>query len=149
MTQPARFRPFLPASERISISRAARLTNLTIRAVRFYEERGLIVSHRNANQCRTFDTLAFERLQMIADLRAIGIGLDKIGAILDLRASQGEGKARQALLTVLKEHHDHLVGRTAELQALAARLGLTFEEDVNSKAPPVRRLDRLPTPNAV
>ncbi|MCE3289677.1 MAG: MerR family regulatory protein, partial [Caulobacter sp.] len=47
MTQPARFRPFLPASERISISRAARLTNLTIRAVRFYEERGLIVSHRN------------------------------------------------------------------------------------------------------
>jgi DNA-binding transcriptional MerR regulator len=117
---PARLKPSI--ATRISIGRAARLTGLTIRAIRFYEQRGLIAGRRNARDIRTFDAADLDRLAQIAELRAIGVGLDEIAALQD-RAETGP------LRNLLEQHRSQLTERLARLDALARRTGIALTQE--------------------
>ncbi|MDB5469518.1 MAG: transcriptional regulator, MerR family [Caulobacter sp.] len=120
---PARLKPSI--ASRISIGRAARLTGLTIRAIRFYEQRGLIESRRDARDIRTFDAADLERLAQIAELRAIGVSLDDIAALAEADAMPGGGSP-DALRDLLREHHQRLTARLACVDALASRAGVAL-----------------------
>jgi DNA-binding transcriptional MerR regulator len=65
----------------------ARATGSTVRTIRFYEEEGLLkpaeVSDGGHRRYREED---LERLQLISDLRELGLSLCEIKSILDLRA---------------------------------------------------------------
>lgn len=122
---PTRFKPSI--ASRISIGRAARLTGLTIRAIRFYEQRGLVEGQRDARDIRTFDAADLERLAQIAELRAIGVSLDDIGALAEADGLPGGG-APEALRALLRAHHEGLSARLARVDALAARAGVSFSE---------------------
>ena len=67
----------------VTIGELCSLFGLTPRAIRFYEERGLVTASRDARNRRIFDRCARWRLQVIADLRRGGLGLDDIGELLD------------------------------------------------------------------
>ena len=114
---PTRLKPSI--ASRLSIGRAARLTGLTIRAIRFYEQRGLIEGRRDARDIRTFDAADLERLAWIAQLRAVGVGLDEIAVLAEAGAAQGLGET-------LRRHHDQAVARVAGIEALAGRLGVAL-----------------------
>ena len=116
---PTRPKPF--RASRISIGHAARLTGLTIRAIRFYEQRGLIEGQRDARDVRTYDAMDFERLARIAELRAIGVSLDDIAALITADALPGSADPEGRLGDLLRAHRRALVTRLAALDNLAAR----------------------------
>jgi len=120
---PARLKPSV--ASRISIGRAARLTGLTIRAIRFYEQRGLIEGQRDARDIRTFDAADLERLGQIAELRAIGVSLDDIAALAEADALPGGGSPDR-LRDLLGAHRRHLSARLARVDAMADRAGVLF-----------------------
>lgn len=64
----------------------ARATGHTVRAIRFYEEEGLLkpaVVSEGGHRRYTPDDL--ERLQLISDLRELGLSIGEIRAVLDIR----------------------------------------------------------------
>ena len=60
------------------------LFGLTPRAIRFYEERGLIESRRDQSNWRRYDGAARRRLALIAVLRRADLPVDQIYDILEL-----------------------------------------------------------------
>ena len=71
---------------RTGISVLAALTGLTQRAIRFYEERGLIAPTRDGRNQRCYGVSCHERLLLIAKLRGLGLGLADIQAVLEEEA---------------------------------------------------------------
>ena len=64
------------------IAEVARRSGVPASALRYYEEKGLIVSSGRRGLRRTFDPDVFDRLGLIALGRAAGFALDEIAAML-------------------------------------------------------------------
>ena len=90
----------------------ARLSNSTLRTVRFYEEEGILrPARRTDGGHRLFERTELDRLMLVTDLRMAGLSLDDIKAILEVKraASSGNAAAESAIkvlgvrITELKE----------------------------------------------
>ncbi|WP_299934338.1 MerR family transcriptional regulator [uncultured Nitratireductor sp.] len=67
-----------------TVSELARLAGISVRALHHYDEIGLLVPARvGENRYRYYGEEELLRLQQILLYRALGLPLDKIGAILD------------------------------------------------------------------
>lgn len=78
----------------------ARLSNSTLRTVRFYEEEGILrPARRTDGGHRLFERTELDRLMLVTDLRMAGLSLDDIKAILDVKraASSGAAAAESAI----------------------------------------------------
>jgi DNA-binding transcriptional MerR regulator len=100
------------------------LFSLTPRAIRFYEERGLISPTRDRKNRRVFDSAARRRLKLIAELRRAGLPLWEIAALLDeaLDETAMAVGARQLLcqrLEALEETREGLIQAIAALPVSA------------------------------
>lgn len=89
------------------IGEIAKLTNLTTRTIRYYEELGLLGTRENRTQgqLRLFDNNDIERLKKIQMLKDLGLTLDEIGQVIELYFTDGqilEGKRR--VIEILKGH---------------------------------------------
>ncbi len=115
-----------PLASRITISRAARLAGLTVRAIRLYEERGLVSSQRDGGDNRTFGAAELERLVWIAELRTIGVSLDEISGLLAAEALVGGAGASQRLSDILNDHRRRLLHRLSCVDSIARRKGFRF-----------------------
>lgn len=83
----------------IGIGEAARLYGLTLRAIRFYEEKGLVMPRRDRLNNRYYDGRARTRLGWISLLRSAGLGLQDIREVLRVEDRTGSGRrCAQALL---------------------------------------------------
>ncbi|HEY2985821.1 MAG TPA: MerR family transcriptional regulator [Jatrophihabitantaceae bacterium] len=102
-------------AELVQVSEAARLAGLTAKAVRFYEARGLIppVARTSAGH-RTYTVDDVRTLRFVRRARELGLGLARIKALLELRATGG----RPDTLAVLEAH---LAGLASEIAVLDAR----------------------------
>lgn len=67
---------------RTSIVAIAQRTGLTLRAIRLYEEKRLVVSMRDPQRMRWYDASMVERLNFIALARRAGLSLAEIGNLL-------------------------------------------------------------------
>lgn len=85
------------------------LFGLTERAVRFYEERGLVEPARDRFNCRKYDARARARLQLIAEYRRVGLSIEDIQEILSLEPMGAAAQRTRATQTLRK--------RIAELDA--------------------------------
>jgi DNA-binding transcriptional MerR regulator len=99
---------------RLGIAGAMRLYGMTARALRFYEERGLIEARRDRLNARFYDPAARRRLEWISRLRRAGVGLPEIEGVL---GAETEAEARTAAAAALDARRRKL---TAELEALDA-----------------------------
>ncbi len=81
-----------------TIGDVSELFGLTPRAIRFYEERGLIWTRRDSRNRRLFDDDSRRRLQLIATLRRSHLALPEIADILDCDG----GEAMQVNLAIGK-----------------------------------------------
>jgi DNA-binding transcriptional MerR regulator len=81
------------------ISMVCEQFGLTARAVRFYEDRGLVQSGRDRTNCRRYDKLARARLEQIAGYRQAGLSIDDI---LEIFALEAEGPRAQRECATLK-----------------------------------------------
>lgn len=72
----------------------ARLSNSTLRTVRFYEEEGILrPARRTDGGHRLFERTELDRLMLVTDLRMAGLSLDDIKAILDVKRAAASGSA--------------------------------------------------------
>jgi DNA-binding transcriptional MerR regulator len=93
------------------------INGLTPRAVRYYEERGLITPHRDGQNRRRFDTSAREALQLIARFRASGLGIRDIREILRLFNSGQTAAWQSRAQSCLKRREVRLREELAALEA--------------------------------
>lgn len=104
-------------SQTFTISALAREFDLTTRAIRFYEDRGLLAPQRAGGQ-RVYT--ARDRARLLLTLRAkrLGLSLTEAKDILDMYDSPQDTEAQlERFLGVLGAHRVQLESRLAELQA--------------------------------
>jgi DNA-binding transcriptional MerR regulator len=87
---------------------------VTARAVRFYEDKGLL-SPRRINGARIYTQRDRVRLGLILRAKSIGSSLSEIKQYLDLYGTHGEGRTRQLRFTL--ERTDAAIGKLEEKRA--------------------------------
>jgi len=84
-----------------TITELGQLFGLSARAIRFYEERGLVEARRDRLNRRRYDRRARTRLQVIAQFRRAGLALDDIEEILILQ-DRSEGASEHVARAIEK-----------------------------------------------
>lgn len=77
----------------LPIGTVMKLTNLSARQIRYYEEQGLIVPERNAGNRRMFSLNDVDRLLEIKDYLADGINMAGIKEIYVMQKQKAQQKA--------------------------------------------------------
>ncbi|MFD3517984.1 MerR family transcriptional regulator [Streptomyces sp. NPDC058657] len=102
------------------ISEVARMSGVTARTLRHYDETGLLPPSRiGANGHRYYEEHQLLLLQQILVLRALGVGLPEIGRILAEQVDE---------VDALREHHRRLLAERDRLDALAGTVSRTIAE---------------------
>lgn len=110
----------------MKIGAVAKLANVGIDTVRYYEERGLLSATRTPAGYRSFSAATIERIRFVRELQAIGLSLDEIVDVLaqmdrGTRACGSKDSAFDAALARIEE-------RLSELRAIRRRLLMTVAE---------------------
>lgn len=109
-------------TELFGITELCREFGITLRALRFYEDKGLLAPRR-VNGARVYTRRDRARLALILRAKAIGSPLSEIKRYLDLYGDHGEGRAEQL---------GYVVSRTdaaiAELERKRAQIDETLAE---------------------
>jgi DNA-binding transcriptional MerR regulator len=110
------------AAESFSISELAAEFGITARALRFYEEEGLIAPRRDGAS-RIYSRRDRARVAWILRGKSVGFSLDEIGELLDLY-DLGDGRVTQRAVTAerCRVRADELRGQIDALQAMLAQL---------------------------
>ena len=106
----------------LTIGEASRRSGVAASALRFYEDRGLIVSERAGSGHRRYPRPVLRRIAFIVFAQRIGLTLDEIGAEL-ARLPSERGPTRRDWSRLARRWTSRIDARIAELQRL--RLGLT------------------------
>lgn len=143
--------------DRYRISQVAERTGMPATTLRYYETRGLLPARRSRSGYRTYDDSDVERLRFIATAKELGLSLDEIRDLVDVR---DDGRCRDVRDTLgpllrgriaetdrrsaaLAAFRTHLVAALSHLDALPARdtpcdPGCAFRTDVEpTPAPPI------------
>jgi DNA-binding transcriptional MerR regulator len=98
----------------------ARLSNSTLRTVRFYEEEGILrPARRTEGGHRLFERSELDRLMLVTDMRMAGLSLDDIKAILEVKKAAASGaSAAEEAMRVLSARIDELKEKLAVLSRL-------------------------------
>ncbi|MGW7369703.1 MerR family transcriptional regulator [Streptomyces sp. NPDC054841] len=103
-----------------SIADVARMSGVTSRTLRHYDEIGLLPpAWIGSNGHRHYEEADLLRLQQILLMRELDVGLREIRAVLDSQADQ---------VAVLREHHQRLLAERDRLETLARTVGRTIAE---------------------
>ncbi|MEU5428791.1 MerR family transcriptional regulator [Streptomyces olivoreticuli] len=103
-----------------SIADVARMSGVTSRTLRHYDEIGLLPpAGIGSNGHRYYEEAGLLRLQQILLMRELGVGLREIRAVLDSQVDQ---------VAVLREHHQRLLAERNRLETLARTVGRTIAE---------------------
>lgn len=116
---------------RLGMGDAMRLFGMTARALRFYEEKGLVQARRDRLNARYFDGPARQRLAWISRLRSAGVSLPEICEVLTAEEQQGRG--RECALAKVET-------RRAQLAAELERIDETLVTLRNGEAATQRRI---------
>ena len=103
-----------------TISDLAKEFDLTTRAIRFYEDMGLLQPERNgpAGRSRVYSARDRTRLRLTLRAKRLGLSLSEAKEIIDLYDSPRDTNVQlQKFLDVLAQHRRQLEGQMADLQA--------------------------------
>ena len=109
-------------TELFGITELCREFGISLRALRFYEDKGLLAPRR-INGARVYTRRDRARLSLILRAKAIGSSLADIKRYLDLYGDHGEGRAQQ--LTYVIDRTDTEI---AELEKKRAQIEETLAE---------------------
>lgn len=102
-----------------SIQQVARVSGVTARTLRYYDEIGLLRPARvGSNGYRYYEREQLLRLQRILLLRELGLDLTTIGAVVD---------AQDDPIEALRRHHRRLIDERGRLDRLAATVAATIK----------------------
>jgi len=109
-------------TELFGITELCREFGITLRALRFYEDKGLLTPRR-VSGARVYTRRDRARLALILRAKAIGSPLSEIKHYLDLYGDQGQGRVQQ--LNYVIQRTDIAIG---ELEQKRARIDETLAE---------------------
>ena len=90
------------------IGEVAELFGLTTRAIRFYEEEGLVTPIRQGRGRRKYGRSEIERIDMIVSCRQVGMSMDSIAALIALRDKSGDKPFHAALAKALSDRREQI-----------------------------------------
>jgi DNA-binding transcriptional MerR regulator len=114
--------------ELFGITQLCREFGITLRTIRFYEDKGLL-SPRRINGTRVYTRRDRARLALILRSKAIGASLAEIKHYLDLYGDHGEGRVQQMkyvlartdkAIAELETRRTHIEATLAELRVINA-----------------------------
>lgn len=105
----------------LPIGKLAARTGLSVSAIRFYEEKGLISAHRNAGGQRRFARADLRRLSFILIAQRLGFSLSEIRAALD-SLPDGRAPTRKDWARLSRNFRAALDQRIGELERLRENL---------------------------
>lgn len=115
-----------------SISELAREFDVTPRAIRFYEDQGLL-SPRREGQRRVYTPRDRTRLKLTLRGKRLGLTLSEIRELIDMyEPGRDERPQLERFLAVLEAHKKSLVQQRADLEAQLTELQ-TFEKRVRKQ----------------
>jgi effector-binding domain-containing protein/DNA-binding transcriptional MerR regulator len=139
--------------ERIPIGTFSRVTRLSQRALRLYDERGLLVP-AGKDVCTGYRSYTFDQIGRgvtIGHLVSLGFGLAEVGALLDARAA-GDRETVRRLFAARRAAVRAELGRLVAIDAALARGGadqevftMSISEPVIKEVPAMRVLSRRGT----
>jgi DNA-binding transcriptional MerR regulator len=103
-----------------SISDLAKEFDLTTRAIRFYEDMGLLQPARSGpgGRSRVYSARDRTRLKLTLRAKRLGLSLSEAKEVIDMYDSPRDtGPQLRKFLAVLAEHKHQIEGQLAELQA--------------------------------
>ena len=115
-------------AELFGITELCKEFGITLRALRFYEDKGLLAPRR-INGARVYTRRDRARLALILRAKAIGSPLSEIKRYLDLYGDHGEGRANQlgyviartdTAMAELEQKRAHIDATLAELRVINA-----------------------------
>ncbi len=106
----------LSIQSRVQISALTRRYGVSPRAIRFYEEEGLLTAARDRQNRRVYDAEAQARLAQIVDLRRCGLSIPEIREGLEMQDSGAPPESN--LDYVLRRLRNRRNQVSAELDAL-------------------------------
>ena len=105
-----------------SISDLAREFALTTRAIRFYEDCGLITPRRNG-RARVYGERERVRLKLVLRGKRLGLALSEIGELLDLyEIAHNERAQLTKFLALLEERRGRLLQQKEDIDAVLAEI---------------------------
>lgn len=129
----------MPSSVRfLNASEAARRLGVSAKALRLYEQRGLVAPRRTAAGWRAYGPDEMARARQVAALRALGLSLAKVAQALD-------GDA-QALEPALAAHQATLERQGRQLAGLVEKVRQLRAGLARGQAPDIEDLARLLAP---
>ena len=115
-----------------SISELAREFEVTPRAIRFYEDQGLI-SPRRDGQRRIYTARDRTRLKLTLRGKRLGLTLSEIRELIDMyEPGQDERPQLERFLAVLESHRASLLQQRADIEAQLSEIQ-TFEKRVRKQ----------------
>ena len=115
-----------------SISELAREFDVTPRAIRFYEDQGLLAPRREG-QRRIYTARDRTRLKLTLRGKRLGLSLSEIRELIDMyEPGRDERPQLERFLAVLDAHKKSLEQQRADLEAQLAEIG-TFEKRVRKR----------------
>jgi DNA-binding transcriptional MerR regulator len=105
---------------RIGIREATRRFGVTPRALRFYEQKGLISATRNSLNHRFYDADARQKLELITALRSANVGLEDIREVLE---ADGRGAGRERALAKVRQRATAVRGELLRIERVLEWLG--------------------------
>ena len=121
--------------ELFGITELCREFGITLRTIRFYEDKALLAPRR-VNGTRVYTRRDRARLALILRSKAIGASLADIKHYLDLYGAHGEGRVQQlkwvlgktdAAIAGLDEKRAHIEATLAELRVINGEVRKQFE----------------------
>lgn len=83
---------------RLGISGAMQIYGVSARALRFYEERGLVEAQRDRLNCRYYDAPARQKLDWITRLRRVNVTLPDIRHVLQAETETDRRSRAEAIV---------------------------------------------------
>jgi len=123
------------AGELFGIAELCKAFGITLRTIRFYEDKGLL-SPRRINGTRVYTRRDRARLALILRSKAIGASLSEIKQYLDLYGAHGEGRDKQlkfvlqrtdAAIRELEQKRAHIDATLAEIRVINAEVRQQLE----------------------
>ncbi|KZE78893.1 MerR family transcriptional regulator [Paenibacillus elgii] len=115
-------------------SELSRLSNVSVRSIRHYENKGLLRADRLENDYRDFDESAVERVKAIQLYLKLGLTTDEIGALFKTEAAEpDEYEYCEEMLATYKEKLDHVNYQIEALHGLKGLLERQIAFTINKK----------------
>jgi DNA-binding transcriptional MerR regulator len=139
--RPIHMSPDATERSEFSISELAREFDVTPRAIRFYEDQGLITPRREG-QRRVYTPRDRTRLKLTLRGKRLGLTLSEIKELIDMYEPGRDQRAQlERFLAVLESHKTSLVQQRADLEAQLSEIQ-TFEKRVRKQLAERKRQGR-------